>query len=124
MSDMTIIVPSDVERAVNHLLAAGMVLRFRSVYGASYYLGWPGRKGALRVSDHTSNKSHESGIHARVTLPPQSDPVPTDKLIKISAEALGRYLMATTGEGTVDVNTYRRPDRRDDPVTRHPDTCP
>lgn len=77
------------EDAVAILLAAGMVLR--SVHGHSRYLGWPGRSGVLRVSDHASGR--DPRIHARVTL---SDPtaLPNEqKLRMLCVNALGFYLL-------------------------------
>jgi len=83
-----------VGRAVNHLLAAGMVLRYQSRSGSTYYLGWPGRIGVLRVSDHTSQSKNEANgapIWARLTLHPRSMPQETGSKRSV-AIALGTYL--------------------------------
>jgi hypothetical protein len=91
-----------VERAVNRLLYAGMVLRYRSAYGHSFYLGWPGRRGVLRVSDHPSQEHNISPlIYGSLTLHEQSTPLSEEGLTKRIAEALGRYLLkapATEGD--------------------------
>lgn len=90
--------PSDpVLRAVNRLLYAGMVLRYRSAYGHSFYLGWPGRRGTLRVSDHTNSRC-DTEIMARLTLNETSTPVTEENFTAAVAEALGRYLLKTETE--------------------------
>lgn len=91
------------ERAVNVLLAAGMVLRYRSKYGNSFYLGWPGRSGVLRVSDHANTtKLTDSAILSRLTF---SDVLTRDiaeeTFRRRVAHALGTYLMKSKpGEPT------------------------
>jgi hypothetical protein len=81
-----------VQRAVNRLLYAGMVLRYQSKFGHSYYLGWPGRSGTLRVSDHPSDCRESEGIYARITFN-EASPMDEDKLTTAIATALGRYLL-------------------------------
>lgn len=88
-----------ISRAVNRLIMAGMVLRYISVSGSSYYLGWPGRSGVLRVSDHQSRaRDREDHIHARVTLHEDSLPKTEDGFEKMLARALGQFLMRTGEE--------------------------
>lgn len=88
-----------VQQAVETLLLAGMVVRYRSRFGHSWYLGWPGRSGVLRVSDHptkaTMTREDEQHILAKVTLhlasQPRSDEAMRDRL----GTALGRFLIAS-----------------------------
>jgi len=84
-----------VERAVNVLLAAGMVLRYRSGHGNSYYLGWKGRSGTLRVSDHGSSANRkESGIVARLTFSETlARDIAEETFMRRVAHALGTYLI-------------------------------
>lgn len=90
-------------RAVNHLLAAGMVVRYRSQWGNTVYLGWPGRKGVLRVSDHQGRSGRDDGIYARVTIRDEhAPPRGIESLTDRCAMALGRYLMKTAGEDVVE----------------------
>ena len=86
-----------VQREVNKLLYAGMVLRYQSRHGHSYYLGWPGRRGILRVSDHTNTRC-DTGDHS----PPYAErnfyANNRGKLTAAVAEALGRYLLTAESE--------------------------
>ena len=86
-----------VQRAVNKLLYAGMVLRYQSRHGHSCYLGWPGRRGTLRVSDHTNTRC-DTEIMARLTLNETSTPTTEENFTAAVAEALGRYLLKTESE--------------------------
>lgn len=82
------------ERAVNTLLAAGMVLRYRSAHGNSYYLGWPGRKGTLRVSDHSISKSWDQAAIAKCTFSDEWVIKMSDADFRLKlAQALGNYLL-------------------------------
>lgn len=84
-----------VERAVAMLLRAGMVERYRSKSGSSIYLGWPGRDGVLRVSDHRSaaRKGLEGRILARLTLHASSTPKSDLDWARRVGDALGRYIL-------------------------------
>lgn len=86
-----------VERAANVLLAAGMVLRYRSSHGNSYYLGWAGRSGTLRISDHGgSSRKSDSGIVARLTFGDLTRDIAEETFKRRVAVALGTYLMKST----------------------------
>lgn len=77
------------------LLRAGMVERYRSKSGSSIYLGWPGREGVLRVSDHRSaaRKGPEGRILARLTLHAASRPTSDHDWVRRVGDALGRYIL-------------------------------
>lgn len=79
--------------AVRLLTEAGMVVRYVTRFGHSHYLGWPGRSGTLRVSDHQTTKREDAHIYARITFHAQSVPGGAEKMERVVAEALGRYLM-------------------------------
>jgi hypothetical protein len=82
--------------AVAKLHAAGMVTRYVTRFGRSHYLGWPGRRGTLRVSDHTTDKREDAGIYARVTFSHKSNQGERedwDVMETMVAAALGRFLM-------------------------------
>lgn len=80
-----------ISSAVNRLLHAGMVLRYRSASGSSYYLGWPGRLGVLRVSDHANKERDiDPRIFARLTIHENSMPKDMERAIAV---ALGQYLL-------------------------------
>lgn len=86
-----LVIDTAISQAVNRLLHAGMVLRYRTASGSSYYLGWPSRSGVLRVSDHSSRESDISPhVHARLTLHENSMPKDLDRAIAV---ALGLYLL-------------------------------
>jgi hypothetical protein len=84
-----------IAKSIDMLLAAGMVMQYRSSSGCSYYLGWPGRSGALRVSNHPSkpSKNDINRTYARITINEHSIPGNDGALERITACALGRYLM-------------------------------
>jgi hypothetical protein len=82
--------------AVEWLLHAGMVLRYSASYQHSYYLGWPGRSGVLRVADHSRSRTRERAngaeVFASVTLNGDGGPVTEDRIVARCAHALGFYL--------------------------------
>lgn len=82
-----------ISRAINHLLMAGMELRHRSKTGETYYLGWPGRSGTLRVSNHIGNHGADREIYARITIREESMPLNEVNFMKRVAAALGHYLL-------------------------------
>ena len=86
-----------VRAAVDVLVSAGMVVRYRSIGGQSWYLGLPGRSGTIRVSDHASPDKTRNDVVARVTFGPVSLPKSDDRVLALIAEGLGRYLLATGG---------------------------
>lgn len=90
-----------VERAVTKLLYAGMTVRYRSRFGASFYLGWPGRVGLLRVSDHITKQRYpdDQSVVARITFSDAGSIPHGEKFDNRCAEALGRYLMKTSWKG-------------------------
>lgn len=92
-----------ISRAVNRLLMAGMVLRYQSRSGSSYYLGWSGRIGVLRVSDHQSrtHQGDQQHIIARVTLHDGCLPSTEDGFEKLLARALGQFLLRSPA-GPID----------------------
>lgn len=80
-----------ISSSVNRLLHVGMILRYRSASGSSYYLGWPNRGGVLRVSDHANKERDVSPhIHARLTIHESSMPKDLNRAIAL---ALGQYLL-------------------------------
>lgn len=90
-----------VQHAVDRLSRAGMIVRYSSAFGASWYLGWPGRSGTLRVSDHASTRRQACGIYARITFSEQKVVTMTDTMmLDMIASAFGRYmLLAPKGNG-------------------------
>lgn len=84
-----------VEAAAQRLIKAGMVERYRSAFGASRYLGWPGRSGTLRISDHPGRRGRECGIYARVTFSEQGIVGLTDdRFLDAISAAFGRYMLS------------------------------
>lgn len=99
-STQRVVVETAISRAVNVLLAAGMVLRYRSAYGNSYYLGWPGRNQLLRVSDHPKRARNRDGgeIIQSITITSGTN-WSEDNFRRMVANALGYYLMKSGADG-------------------------
>ena len=79
-----------VNAAVDVLVRSGMVERYRTQGRASVYLGWPGRSGVLRVSDHQGRA--EKHILARLTFSKQMA-FQRPNIHDMVAHALGTYLV-------------------------------
>lgn len=94
-----------VERAVNVLLAAGMVLRYRSSHGNSFYLGWSGRSGVLRISDHGTSRREDAAIVAKLTFSDLTRDLGEEQFKRRVATALGTYLIKSQ-PGTAPTNPF------------------
>lgn len=82
--------------AVEQLVASGMVEKYRSRHGNSVYLGWSGRRGVLRVSDHDEGVGRKrSNIYAHVTIREDDPPTSQEALTALCAAAFELYLMRT-----------------------------
>lgn len=89
--------------AVRRLEAAGMVLRYKTAYGHSYYMGWPGKFGLLRVSDHRAKNQGGGDIWAKLTFSSEAcrNLGREGEMEKKIATALGFYMLRM-GSPTAD----------------------